>query len=326
MKKCKKILIIRLGAIGDVVHTTIIPKAIKKAHPDWIVEYLTQSEIAPILENNPYIDKVHPWCRKDRKSIKYLLKTGCELFKSRYDVVFCLTNAIRNMILSVMACPKRIVFRKTGSGLWVEDFFYSAKSVFPELEKPDTLSLSVNEKFIGEIKSRLDDCAKPHIVIIPGGGTDRNRQGRIWSLENWEKLSAELNQVYGGTIIVCGSKGERKYHEKISGNNIILTSGEYSLAQTSALLSLADLVISGDTGTLHIASAHNVKTLALLGSTSPDKIKPYGTNGYYISADTDCKYCWKKRCKYLHEGEKYTPCMEAITVDMVMKKIKDILN
>ena len=75
-----------------------------------------------------------------------------------------------------------------------------------------------------------------------------------------------------------------------------------------------------------MASAHNIKTLALLGSTSPDKIKPYGQNGYYISADTDCKYCWQKKCKHLTNGEKYTPCMEKITTDMVINKVREILN
>ena len=58
MEQKKKILIIRLGAIGDVVHTTIIPSAIKQKHPDWEVHYLTQTEIAPLLDEHPYIDKV----------------------------------------------------------------------------------------------------------------------------------------------------------------------------------------------------------------------------------------------------------------------------
>ena len=84
-----------------------------------------------------------------------------------------------------------------------------------------------------------------------------------------------------------------------------------------------DLMISGDTGPLHIATGHNVKTLAILGSTSPDKIKPYGENGYYIEPTIDCKYCWKKKCKLIKEGERYTPCTESISVEMVLNKIKE---
>ena len=85
-------------------------------------------------------------------------------------------------------------------------------------------------------------------------------------------------------------------------------------------------MISGDSGPLHVASAHNIKTLALLGSTSPDKIKPYGKNGYYISAKYKCLYCWNKKCKYLTVNRVQTPCMEALSVDEVFEKIKEIYN
>ena len=92
------------------------------------------------------------------------------------------------------------------------------------------------------------------------------------------------------------------------------------------MLSQADLMISGDTGPIHIASAFGVKTLALLGSTSPDKIKPYGENGFYISSKHNCKYCWKKKCPYLKENETYTPCMEALSVEEVFTEVQKILN
>ena len=115
--KKKKILVIRLGAIGDVVHTTIIPKAIKLKHPDYEIHYLTQNEIAPILDNNPYIDKVIPMITKKKKDNKYLIELGMELFKERYDTVFCLTNALRTLLFATMCLPKRIVLKHEGKGL-----------------------------------------------------------------------------------------------------------------------------------------------------------------------------------------------------------------
>lgn len=314
----KKILILRLGAIGDVVHTTIIPSAIKSAHPDWEIHYLTQSENIPLLENNRYIDKIIEWDRSKRKSFKYLISTGVKLFREHYDIIFNLTNAIRNIFLSVFACPKKIVLRKHTDKSWVEDYFYTAQSVIKDITLPVRLELEVNKELDSQITQTLSAYPTPHIIIIPGGKTDSHRQGRTWNLENWIELSKRLTEKYGGTVFVCGGKGELKHHKPLEETAVLLT-GEYNLAGSSALLSHADLVISGDTGPLHIASAHNVKTLALLGSTSPDKIKPYGENGYYISADTDCKYCWKKKCKYTQKGS--TPCMDKISVDMVLDKI-----
>lgn len=319
----KKILILRLGATGDVVHTTIIASAIKQKHPDWEVHYLTQSEIAPILENHPHIDKVITWNRTNRKSNKQLLDTGLKLFKERYDIVFNLTTAIRNILLSILAMPRKIVHRKHLDGSWIEDYFQTAKSVIPDIEIPKRLFLGTDDDTLAKIKNDLQDKPKPHIVIIPGGGTDKNRQGRIWNIEKYKELINKLLQEYGGTIIVSGGKSERNYHQALQRENVIILTGEYSLKESSHLYSLADLMISGDTGPLHIASAHNTKTIAILGSTSPDKIKPYGENGYFIEPVSDCKYCWGKKCPYLKDNEQYTPCTESITHDMVINKIKE---
>lgn len=318
----KKILVIRLGAIGDVVHTTIIPKAIKNKYPDYEIHYLTQNEIAPVLDNNPYIDKVIPLITKKKKDNKYIFELGCELFKEHYDIVFCLTNALRNMILSIMCLPKQIVLKSADKQSWVENFFNTAKKVFKNIELPESLTLGVSSSADEKVKSYIEKYPKPYTIIVPGGGTDENRKGRIWNINNWKILTEKILLEYGGTIFVCGEKTERKFHQQLEDDNVVVTSGDFNLGESSALLSKADLVISGDTGPIHIASAHDVNTLALLGSTSPDKIKPYGKNGYYISSDYDCKYCWKKKCKLLKKGEKYTPCMETLTPEQVFNFIK----
>ncbi len=323
MGKAKKILIIRLGALGDVVMTTIIASAIKQKHPDYEIHYLTQVEIAPILENNPYIDKIITWNTQNRKSIKQLFKTGKKLFNERYDIVFNLTIAIRNLLLSLMCCSKKVVNRKYTKGSWIDDFFQTAKSAIKDIEQPERLYLGINKDSQQKINEFLNDYPKPHIAIVAGGATDRSRQGRIWNIENWKKLIKELQNLYGGTIFVCGTKYERNYHEQLSADNVVICSGDFNISDSNAMFKEMDLMIAGDTGPLHIASAHNIKTLALLGSTSPDKIKPYGQNGYYISSNDNCKYCWQKKCKFLKDNEKYTPCMEHITVDMVLNKIKE---
>ena len=196
MEQKKKILIIRLGAIGDVVHTTIIPSAIKQKHPDWELHYLTQTEIAPILENHPHIDKVITWNRANRKSLKQLIETGIILFKERYDIVFNLTLAIRNTTLSIFAMPKKIVFRKHLNKLWVEEFFETAKSVIKDIEIPKRLYLSNNADSLAKIKDNLTEYPRPYIAITPGGATDKNRQGRIWNITNWKELTKELYKQY----------------------------------------------------------------------------------------------------------------------------------
>lgn len=318
----KKILIIRLSAIGDVVHSTIIPKAIKEKHPDWEIHYMTQNNIDEILKNQKYIDKVIAWDYEKRSSFKYTLETIKKLRKEKYDIIFNLTFALRNYFLAFGARPKKIAFKKINTGLWVDDYYNSAKAIIKDLEKPENLELFVPDNIKEKVQNDIKQYPKPYILISPGK-FNNIRQGRIWDMEKWKKLCSLLKEKYHGTIFVNGSKCEKNYHKQLANENVMVLSGKYNLEESCALTSLMDLVISGDSGPCHMASALDVNVLALLGSTSPDKIKPYGKKGYYIEPSFKCRYCWKKKCKYLKEGEAYAPCIESINPDDVMKKIQD---
>lgn len=322
----KKVLIIKLGAIGDVIQTTIIASAIKQAHPNWKVHYLTHIGIANLIENHPHIDDIIIWDSSRKRQISYVIKMGVLLFKSRYDYIFNLTNAVRNILLSYLAFPKKVLQKKVFGKLWVEDYFLTAQKEIKDIQLPERLYMETSKDSKTKIIEFIKNHPKPYFVITPGGFADKNRQGRIWNIEKWKDLTQQLLKKYGGTIFVCGDASEIDLHKNLERDNVIICSGKYSLSETGAFMKFADLVISGDTGPLHIASAFDVKTLALLGSTSPDKIKPYGKNGYFVSSDSDCLYCWKKKCKNLQAGEKYTPCMENLSVEKVMNKINEILN
>jgi len=313
----KKILIIRFNAIGDIVHTTVIPYAIKNKYPQHIIHYLTSYTNAPILENCPYIDKI----------LKYngsVLNTSKQLYKEHYDVIIGLNYTLKLYILSFLSFSKKVVLRSYKGKSWVENYFNTALKAFKDLELPSRLYLENGDLSIAsDIKNKLDEYPKPHIFLNPSRHQGNPRQGRTWNIKKWKELSKKLLDTYGGTIFINGNQGEKEYHSELKDNNVIILSGLFNIKQTCALLSMADLLISTDSGPIHIASAYNVKTLAILGSTSPDKIKPYGINGYYIEPNIKCKYCWKKKCKYITDSKQYTPCMESIKVKDVMKKISE---
>lgn len=320
----KKILLIKLGAIGDVVHSTVIPNAIKTAHPNWEIHYMTIPSIAKILRNNDFIDKVIEYKNNEKSEFFYLIKVAAELRKEHYDTVFCLSHTIKLFLLSFGAFPKRIGFRVYSKGSWVEDYFLSAKKIFKDIELPKELVLKTNPDSERKIEEKMGQYPKPYIVISPGKIHNQLRQGRVWNISKWKALGKNLVERYGGTVFVIGSYSEKNYHEQLNGENIVILSGGLALDESCAVLSKADVVISGDSGPVHIASAFGVPTVAILGSTSPDKIKPYGENGYFIEPKTDCRYCWKKKCKYLNGKDDYTPCIESISVDMVLEKIEEI--
>ena len=316
MKSNKKILVIRFCAIGDVVMSSIIPSAIKQKHPECEIHFLTNKVIAGMLKNCPHIDKIIPFEGG-------IIKTVIELFKERYDAILCLNYTLKGYLISFLSFPKKIIF-KTFKGIsWVENYFNTAKKVFSDLERPERLYLiNKNKKTEQKIFDKLKNYKRPYILINPGKLVNQPREGRVWNIEKWKKLSGNLLNIYGGTIFVNGSLAERDYHLALADNNVIVLSGLNNLKETCALISHCDLIISGDSGPVHIASAYNKKTISILGSTSPDKIKPYGKNGYCVEPKTNCRYCWKKKCKFLKK-DGYAPCIESIEAEDVLNLIEE---
>ena len=320
----KKVLIMRLGAIGDLVHTSVIAQAIKQKHPDWRIDFLTEDHYISLLENHPYIDNILSW-QKYHKTTKGFIDIVKKLYSEHYDYFITPTYSMRTILLSFLIFPKKSVFKKSYGGLWVEDYFKMAQKCVKDVEIPQNLILGTDSETNKHIEEEIKQYPKPYFIITPGRTIDNTRQGRLWNIKKWKELSELLIKKYGGTVFTIGSKNEKETHLQLVNNNVVIKTGDYNLNETKSFLSQADLMISGDTGPAHIASALGIKTLALLGSTSPKQIKPYGEKGYYISADYNCLYCWKKRCKNMKKGDIYSPCMEALSPQKVMKKIEEIL-
>lgn len=317
MKKNKKILIIRFNAIGDVVMTTIIPYSIKAKHKNCEIHYLTNKNNAMILKNIPSVDKIISFDNNISETIKIL-------FKEKYDCIICLNFTLKSYIITFLSFPKNIIFKSFKGSSWVENYFNTAKKLYNDLILPNRLYMKNNaHECEKHILKKIEKYPKPHILFNPGKYKNQIREGRVWNIQKWEELSKKLLKQYGGTIFINGDSNEKDYHLNLSDKNIIVFSGEHTIEETCALISLCDLIISGDSGPVHIASAYNKKTIAILGSTSPDKIKPYGKNGYCIEPSNTCRYCWKKKCKFLKAKTGYAPCIESITPDMVMKKIEE---
>lgn len=320
----KKILIIRLGAIGDVVHSTVIQQAIKKKHPESEIHFLTSDLLYPLLENDPNLTKLYKFDSKKKDNLFYLIKLGLEFRKEKFDAIINLSNSLRNKFLLYLANPKKMVSRSHHRVHATDAFFNSAKEIFEDLEKPQNLKLHLNKEVHKEIEEKLKEYRKPIIVISPGGEHDNVRQGRIWPENYWIELCNKLAEKHLGTTFVIGSKDEKKMHERYAEiYNSVVFSGSLSLEESACLISLADLFISGDSGPLHMASALDVNTIGLMGSTPAVACGPYGTKGYSITADALCIGCGQVKCSKIRSGEKYSLCMQLLKPETVFKFIEE---
>lgn len=319
----KKILIIRQGAIGDVVHTFEIFKSLKRLNKNIEIHYLTGKIPAQLLENEKDIDKV---MLIEEKSYKYIFGLAKELKKEKYDLIINLQPSLRFKTLCFLASAKKTaVYKKTFKEHAVLNFFNTAKKVAKELEIAREIEISIPTELTEKMK-RLLNRKTPIIAINTQAGP--NRDGRKYPMAHFESVIKGLIQKYDPQIFVIGAKEdyEKVKHLEKLGENIKITAGKLSILETAGLLSLCDIVISGDTGPLHIAAATKKPTcIGLFGAMPAARTGPYGERHVVLRSAMECVPCNKRRCR-LQKGSEYSPCLENIAPERVMEAIEKILG
>ena len=320
----KKVLIIRTGAIGDVVHTTNLYRAIKKLNPQIEIHYLTSSLIKPLLEADGDISKIINVPKKFKLFSVETKKLIDELKKENYDVVFNLQPSLKTRIIAIMSgIKKRYNYKKNFKFHAVKNFWQTGLQCFPQLEELDDLKIFLPQCYIDSAKKRVQNLKHP-IIVFNAGGMFSKRQGRTYPIDKWVELGNKIQEKYDGTILLNGAKEDKEFLlplEKIKNSvNLI---GELSLADSCAVISQADIMISGDSGPLHIATALGVKSIGLYGSMPKNRTGCY-CNGINIVSKKDCVPCNRRKCKFLKNTDKiYAPCMEEISIDEIISNMPE---
>ena len=330
MKKngIKKILIIRLGAIGDVVHTSNVYRSIKKLYPHVEIHYLTM--INPnMLAYDECISKVWKITLDQLKPFSKASKDFVrELQNEKYDVVINLQPSIKTRLIAYLAgIKKRVNYHKKGKLHAVQNYWQTAKRVFPEVEELPDLELNLNPEICKNVETQVADLKRP-LVILNAGHVFAKRQGRTYPITKWIELGNKIQEKYDGTILITGVKEDEEILKPLESiKNSVSFVSKQTLEENCALIKASDLLISGDSGPLHIATALDTKVIGLYGSMPTSRTGPYGENHCAIVSKKSCVPCNRRKCKYLDfPKELYSPCMREITVDEIFEKVVEILN
>jgi len=295
-KISKRILIIKLGARGDVLRTTAILPALKNKYPKSYIVWLTKDESIAIFENNSLIDRV----------LRYGWETIAGLFAQKYDLVINLdcenTSA---QIASLIKANEKLGYGYDEKG-FIKPFNKETRPVL-DMSLSDSLKKrnkkTYQEMIFNICKLKYSKDCLPVFRLTPAEISkaskfaEKNRiNGKIviglvpgssdrWSLKRWParnyvKLAKRITGVHKNSkILLFGTQHEAQILEYISensGKNVINTGSDNSLRDFAALLNLCGLVITGDTLALHLAAALKKEIAVLFGPTSHNEIELYG--------------------------------------------------
>lgn len=254
------------------------------------------------------------------KEVKQLLK---DIRNEQYDLAVDLQGLFRSGFITMATrAPVRVGFAEAREG---SNIFYNVKvkggKDVHAVERYMKIAgaLGCDEKDIifpfspcsGEMGS-IEDIKrglKDYAVIVPGARWDT----KIWAAGNFGRITSLLPIK----SIVIGSRSDMEIAERVvrsSGGKAISLAGRTSLKELIEVMRHARLVISNDSGPMHIAAGFQVPVVAIFGPTSPVRTGPYGKGHVVIKSDVECAPCFKKQCSDLK-------CMRDITVDHVYRRI-----
>ncbi len=336
-----KILIVRLTALGDCLHTLPIVSAIKKIYPDVFIGWAVSEKCKDVVLNNPLIDKVHLISKNDKCAY---WKEISNIGKEHYTISIDSQELLKSGIVSFLSGAKyRLAHNKSRefSYLFANEhlkdvpIFDLSRHVIErnmdfvrylgihdyDINFPLPENSLDNLNFVKNLLSNVD-INKKTVVISPS----TTWITKFWTKENWSKVIEHLQDKFN--IIITGSKDDIKYVDDIlasvENKNIVNITGKTNILQLKIVFENTDVVITPDSGSAHLAAAVVKPTvITLCGSTSSIRNGAYGINNINLSADLSCQPCYKKSCKY---SEGTSVCMMSISPDAVVEKVFECLK
>ena len=277
-----KVLVIRFSSIGDIVLTTPVVRCIKQQHPDYQVHYLTKITFAPLLTYNPYIDKLHYLHDNLNEVIQ-------ELKKEKFDVVIDLHNNLRTIRVKLALGAKSYAFNKLNKEKWLLTNFKI--NILPDesiveryLETVRPLNVRNDGKGLDyflppDKKITNDDLPMSHwggyVGFVIGGSCFTRRL----PAEQWKKLCALVPYP----IVLMGGPEELNAGIEISATDnikIYNSCGKFNINESAELVKYARVIVTNDTGLMHISAAFKKPIISIWGNNSPDMgmFPYYGNN------------------------------------------------
>jgi heptosyltransferase-2 len=334
----KRILIVKLAAIGDVLRTTPLLTGLKKAYPQSHITWVVDKEAHPLLKHNPLIDRL----------LLFDFPSTLPLELEAFDLAIGLEKEPRGAAL-VSKVPAEV---KKGFGLGPEGNirplnraseyafylglsdelkFHHNRKTYPELifeiaeieyEKEDYILFpGPEETAFAEGLARKARLKKGDVVIGLNTGAGGVFANKAWTVRGYLELIENLKKEAGVRLLLLGGPGEKERNSEIlrrAKGGLVDTGCENTLGEFAALIGLCDLVVTGDTTALHLAIGLKKKVVALFGPTCAQEIELYG-RGAKILSPVSCAPCYRRKCDISPN------CMEAIDTQEVIRKIRTLL-
>jgi lipopolysaccharide heptosyltransferase I len=315
-----RFLIVRLGALGDVVHAIPVAAALRRAFPAARIDWLVSAKHREILDLVPVIDRLLGLNdRGDATGGASFVAAVRELRRARYDVALDLQGLIKSALLARSSGAPRVVgfssryARERGARLFYTDAHDPGRGgLYDSRETRHVVDINLGLLAAVGVTSparefpieAVDSAAARAMLDRSGGRYALLNPGAAWPNKRWppERLAAvacQLRARHGLRSVVLWGPGEEALAAEVvrAADGAALLSPRTTIADLVALARGAALMVSGDTGPTHIAAALGTPIVGIYGPTRPARNGPMSPLDITVSRDADCRCHHLRRCR-----------------------------
>lgn len=335
-KITNKILIIGPSWVGDTIMAQCLFKLIKQLDPTAQIDVLAQKFLHPLLKRMPEVNQVIDLNLKHKElGLIRRYKLAKSLVKNNYSQAIVLPNSLKSALIPFFA---HIPLRTGWRGEWryglLNDWRILDKHRYPlmierfmalglpnDADLPEEYplpKLNIDKELTANTIKKFDLSLNPKPILALCPGAEFGRAKR-WPTEYFAHIAKEKLKD-NWQVWLFGGKKDEDIGQEIQNqahDHCINLIGKTDLAEAVDLLSLADFVVTNDSGLMHVAAALDLKIIAIYGSTSPKFTPPLSNKVEILQAEVPCTPCFKRTCKFDHYK-----CLREITPELVLKTLR----
>jgi len=328
----KKICVIHLNQIGDLIFSLPLLKALRENHPDASIHSLVKPYLQELLIDSPFVDRVIP--RKSGLTPKFeLLKN---MRKYSYDLVISLPRSEECLMLTALSRAKI----KAGFSYFPWDWCLNLKenieghnSWYNNAKLLKSLKVTITKTdYVGllNVNENKPDLSLPEKFVIISPGTSKRRHTKTWQKEKFAEIMLLLKEEYGLSAVLVGGVDTKEYNSEIirivkkmdrqNNNGTLDLTGKIGLANLCSVIKEASLFVGIDSGVMHMASCLDIPVVGLFGPTDPFYVGPQNKKSIVVREESmECVPCYLKDCKH-------RDCMKKLGVSKVFDACEQLLN
>lgn len=335
-----KILVVGPSWVGDMMMAQALFIALKQQQPGAIIDVLALGWCRPILARMPQVNRTIPMPLGHGKfDLKGRKALGVSLRDEHYDQAIVLPNSWKSALIPWFASiPVRTGWKGEARYFLLNDLRKLNKTTLPmmvqryiALAYPRAIAerealghcplpaLQVDPRQLPALAEKFKLSRQPMLAICPGAEFGPAKQ---WPVGYYADLARQFIDK-GWQVAIMGSPSDAETGEDVASSvdseAIVNLCGKTSLEEAIDILSMAEKVVSNDSGLMHIASALNRPLVALYGPTSPEFTPPLCRDARILSVKVECGPCFQRQCPHGHQK-----CMTQLSVDTVINELDTI--